>query len=776
MTTVHLLPHAEALAVGTDPPRGTAAPLLYHQWRTVEALRDHPVVINCCDTGTGKTEAALRGLLLPTLRSQGALLVAPTNELIHQHAETAARFVVRHGLPHRVLPIHAEVVDALRVQRPTRQERKGETLERVLNDPAALKPAGGGPTLVVTNPDIFYYALFYAGYGPHDRRNLFTTFVSRFGYIIVDEVHYYTPKQLVLFLFYFALWREWGYFARGQRACLLSATPDSLLETYLGRLFPEPDGVAWVRPGEVPAEDAGQVVTLAPTTVEIVASEVDSWAAGAGREHLADWLREGQDGAVISGALWRINVAHAALAADPRFQGRLARLTGAETRAARTAAPQAQLVLATPTVDIGFNFEKPGKERQPLDFVVADARRADEAIQRLGRAGRVLGRIHTDCPARGVLLVPEEACTALGELDGQTMERSAFRRAVHGALPARSGLEAYMRSYAVLEVFRPIFEVQRQMLTGSEGYLDQLIDRVWQVFAPGSRRWGNGYAYGLWRRHARMAEVVHRGRVDGADAFAEDYLNWLGEGGTEAPQLEGVAAALRRDPQAVRALVVPWVEAEYAKWDALFHFRDAFDGPAAGVADAGHLLSGADTVVYDLLHVVANFEAEWFPTREALLSGVGFDPGGECAAYARLLRQRPAAERLRLRFAYTAPDRMTPRFWTPLYTRRPVALRGLRLLASGRDGDVPLPPAVHHAIHEQYVPLLLVPECDAGAFRLQLRQQGVSGRTLDVEFPAEERQERFWAVAGTAAYTVHAALRGYFGVKERREATAPFIV
>ncbi|MBK9094832.1 MAG: hypothetical protein IPM84_19105 [Anaerolineae bacterium] len=56
MTTLHLLPHAEKLA--RDNPLGLARWPLYHQMRTLEALREHDLVMNTYNTGTGKTRCA----------------------------------------------------------------------------------------------------------------------------------------------------------------------------------------------------------------------------------------------------------------------------------------------------------------------------------------------------------------------------------------------------------------------------------------------------------------------------------------------------------------------------------------------------------------------------------------------------------------------------------------------------------------------------------------------------------------------------------------------
>ena len=77
------------------------------------------------------------------------------------------------------------------------------------------------PIILVVNPDIFYYALYFR-YGAHDRRNVFERFLTAFDYIVVDEFHYYDAKQLANFLFAFALFDQFGYFRR-PRAQGLSA-------------------------------------------------------------------------------------------------------------------------------------------------------------------------------------------------------------------------------------------------------------------------------------------------------------------------------------------------------------------------------------------------------------------------------------------------------------------------------------------------------------------------------------------------------------------------
>ena len=124
MTTIHLLPHAEKLA--RDNPLGLAHRPLYHQMRTLEALRDHDLVMNTYNTGTGKTVASLLHLFdlqtrsgrSPTEPAKNVLFIAPTNALLAQHAADIARFVADNGLDFKVLRVTAAEMRAIERARP----------------------------------------------------------------------------------------------------------------------------------------------------------------------------------------------------------------------------------------------------------------------------------------------------------------------------------------------------------------------------------------------------------------------------------------------------------------------------------------------------------------------------------------------------------------------------------------------------------------------------------------------------------------------------------
>src|SRR6266567_7790251 len=85
---------------------------LYHQWRTYNATE--PLIVNTYNTGTGKTKAALLRLLNRARKigfnyldssEHNALLIAPTNELLAQHAHDVESFCEENKLPYRVVAI-----------------------------------------------------------------------------------------------------------------------------------------------------------------------------------------------------------------------------------------------------------------------------------------------------------------------------------------------------------------------------------------------------------------------------------------------------------------------------------------------------------------------------------------------------------------------------------------------------------------------------------------------------------------------------------------------
>jgi len=218
MLSITLEPQYEEEWLGENPSPATF-PLdkgqrpLYHQWLTYKA--ESPLIINAYNTGTGKTKAAFLRLLKRAKEKNfsldssedNVLLIAPTNELLAQHARDAEKFCNDNKIPYRVLSMSRASLDEIqnRTGFSEGELRRGAALHAIMEDPRRTDSDNRKKaTIFVVNPDIFYYA-FYFRYNKYDRIPLFQDIFTLCNYIIIDEFHYYNPKQLANFLLFMRL-------------------------------------------------------------------------------------------------------------------------------------------------------------------------------------------------------------------------------------------------------------------------------------------------------------------------------------------------------------------------------------------------------------------------------------------------------------------------------------------------------------------------------------------------------------------------------------------
>lgn len=788
--TIRLSAHWEKLAPPDAFPylQNRSRPLLYHQLRTAEALRNAPLVVNSYATGTGKTRASLLHLFELEGQRRNVLFIAPTNALIRQHVEDIRRFVAEHQLSFRVVEVNAEQLRTLCGRPDMPDLRGGETLHRLIGNPLEFAshlgiPSGDTrplPLIMVVNPDIFHYMLFFR-YGHHDRRNLFERALAAFSYVVIDEFHYYDSRQLVSFLCFLSIWEQWGYFAEDRKVCLLSATPNAQLETYLTRLL----GERWrhISPDNEPPESTELPTeqTLTELELEISAASLEEWV-GAERARLTAWLNRGLDGAIISNSLARINLAYDLLADLD-----VCRITGPEPPEQRAAALDHQLLLATPVVDIGYNFER-AKPRQNIDFVVCEGRYSDDLVQRLGRAGRVLGKPQHHHPSAAVALVSPEAATKLLSHDGATLNRREFRDLVNSisTLPPKHRLDDYIRVHGIAEAFYPIYKVGALLPPDErETEVDALYERIRSVFAPQSQPRARALS-GFYRAFDAREQWIHAGKVERwqpngwhRQALVKNLADWLSQlQSTAGKQIlvspRDAAAVLDRvlaNPKQ-RAGLEEFIYSQYHLTRSLFAFRDSFSGPEAVLYDPDRLFSSQAYNRYDLLHLIAHYHLHVFSNRDEFVRLCG-DSELEGDFYLRLQRRREVPLLIEFRLSREDTDQ---RQFERRFCRCPVALRGLDLAGRVRSGDpVPLPPGLIAAIHATYVPLLILPHLDHGAMIAALRGTPIIARRLVVSF-ADGSDAEYHAIAGTAVWHADAMLRGFFAQRRQQEACDAIII
>lgn len=618
---ITLEPKRIAACVDVPPELNFLGQALQHQIEVFEKARNHDLILDLAPTGTGKTKAALTVLLHKPNCNQNAVYVAPTNALVEQQKQAAEDFVNKAGLPHFVIAASAKEVREWPKDKVG--DRPGEKIYNLLRNPAILFPEVGAnrPVLLVTNPDIFYYATFFA-YNRLDRVNIASQFYSRFSTVIFDEFHLYDAKQLVGLLFYLALSHEFGFFQHGRRVVLLTATPESACEVALSSLSHQGVKVAYID---------GETCTtnLLPSQTEVRLElrpqpDRDQFLCELKEEVIRRYQSHpDQYGAVILDSLDQINRLHDLLQ-KKGLGDQVGRITGPSPLADRQRATQCKIILATSTVDVGFNFERtPPSHRQTLDWLIFSARDRAAFWQRLGRVGRVLGRQKTDIPSEAIAYLSEKAWEqGLSELDISGGREVLKQKLSELDCLDRPFLSIYWQSEAFLEIARPLLKLEEMMQGLAESELVAKLYQTLKVTLGGKRDW----AYYQRRMQALQAaesianskgkELVGdplkfirgKARWELVTTFlkAECPEDWadLQAGRTTFEQYENV---FKEDTKAADALR-KFCKSFSASYAPLFNFRSSLFESLKIKDPKGFLLDLADETLLDPIHLLRYYE------------------------------------------------------------------------------------------------------------------------------------------------------------------------
>lgn len=594
------------------------ADALQHQVDVFEQSRNADIVLDLAPTGTGKTKAGLTVLLHKPNRSQNAIYVAPTNALVEQQREAADKFVKEAGLPHLVKSASAKEVKAWSNDKVG--NRSGEKLYSVLRNPATVfsDVDANTPILLVTNPDIFYYATFFA-YNQLDRANIASKFYTTFATVIFDEFHLYDAKQLVGLLFYLAYSHIFGFFQHGRRVILLTATPEKACELALESLKAK-----GVRIARVDGETAGSNLLPSQTSVNLELrpqpGSKEEWLSELADEVVKRFReRPDRNGAVILDSKDHINRLADLLYAKG-LGGNFGRITGSTPQPERKIAAQRPIILATSTVDVGFNFERnPAPTRQNLDWLIFSARDRFSFWQRIGRVGRVLGKSETEIDSEAIAYLPSLAW----EQGLSSLDCSGGREALKQTLDSLSCLAkpfllAYWRSEASLEIARPLLEMEDKLegLAGSE-FIPQLFEALKEILG-GSHRWD----YYRYRMKVLLgAENIVKASLNdikknwkfikGGQAFVKTFLKAKYPEDWEDLQaghstLEAYDPVFKHDENAtdLKEFASVW-SASYAP---LFQFRFSLFDTLLIRDPKGLLLDESDETVLDPIHLLRYYQ------------------------------------------------------------------------------------------------------------------------------------------------------------------------
>lgn len=591
---------------------------LQHQVDVFEAVRDHDIILDLAPTGTGKTKAGLTALLHQP--SKNAVYIAPTNALIEQQTKAAEEFVSDAGLPHIVKAVSAKEVRKWSNDRVG--SRPGEKLYNLLRNPATIFPDVGEnrPLLLVTNPDIFYYATFFS-YHRLDKINVATSFYTQFSTIIFDEFHLYDAKQLVGLLFYLAYLSVFGFFELDRRVVLLTATPEPDCEIALAVL--ESQGVRIKKINgelgerQIPSQSSVHLEIRPQLERDALLSELVAEVTRRLEEY------PDQNGAIILDSKVQINDL-AKLLRDKGLANQFGRIHGSTPKEERAWAAEQQVILATSTIDVGFNFErKPALSRQNLDWLIFSARDRAAFWQRIGRVGRVLGKQETETPAFAIAYLPErawdEGLAVLCETDGRDALKDKLQELKSLERPF---LRAYWQSEAFLEAARPLLILEELLETLPQADLVPKLFETLQATLGGNRDW----KYYQQRMRALQAaqSIATASEKDTAEdplKFVKGKSKWAITAAflkSESPEdwellktkqasLSDFERLFRKDAEVATQLKL-FASVFSASYAPLFQFRSSLFESLCIRDPKGLLLDLSEETQLDPIHLLRNYE------------------------------------------------------------------------------------------------------------------------------------------------------------------------
>ncbi len=748
--TIQLEPHYE-LEAEENPFHPMMEGLLCHQLETYQAVPAHDLVFNLYPTGTGKTMAALLGLL--HFPQHNALIIAPTNALVGQHADDVRDFVRKFGLPHQVTEVTAPALHNLDI--PGVNRRAARLYQLIRNPNVVTGLSQKTPSIIVTNPDIFYYALFYL-FNYIDRSNLGAQFLRHFNYIIIDELHYYNGKQLANFLYFIVISHKFGYFNNENRKMIvLTATPDESLWLYIDRLETQGIKCAVIKP-DWPAGPLSQgpvklLQSTAGVKLDILPMGRTDFAAYV-TEHIPYMehaLASGKDGLVISSSLRQINLAAKNLQGT-KLNGKFARITGPVSAEARKAAAFRPLILATSTVDIGYNFQGHPKDRQNIDFGIFESNRLDAFWQRLGRIGRVLGKPVQDITSEVFAYIPEEAWKNLSDsLDKSLYQRSELEARMREVLLEKNLMSPifhgeYIAYFSLQEVMLPLQNIHRRLPAQLRDIIEETFALLKSIYCPTSQKTFKQLNWGVrdFQATSDMLNFLRNkpARIDKKKlipVLQEQYGNYA----------ESVfELILDKDDEMLDDLEFR-LQNKICAYSGMFSFRSQNVDRQIMAFDRNNLLSEAgEWVRVDPLHLVRNFAFRTLAGKKEAqeLTGVQPPEGDIYIAIDELY-----SEPLDISLEYFLPDFLD---WVDLErsTSWFIALKGIKISAARKKALVPLPHAIRNLLHETHITGLLLP----GRFKPAIISRCYREDIIPFRLTASKdgKNQEYYFFPGIAAY------------------------
>ncbi len=363
-------------------------------------------------TGSGKTLSSYAYSIKHRIPAFG---VYPTNELIRDQERALARMVSSDDL----FRIDNQQLDEW--QTKFELQRHSETLEKILH----WNP------IILTNPDILFYAFFGLYGGPENVSQRLFTLIGQYQIFIFDEFHLYNVKQVADVTYLLGSLHAINP-KKGRVFIFASATPESPAIPWIKNSLNLPVEIV---EGEASYDNNASIIAY-PLELTIFPADLGHWK---GVQALFDQLpviKQHIDNypnirlvTILDSVVGAIELAKILREHFPDID--VAEVHGFSSEFERSRAIKQSFTVGTSTIEVGIDFF----EEAEKDLLIFEARTATQFIQRLGRIAR--HEKSMQIPNFAIALVPEYVYHFIAN---QSLSSSISRKTLYQIIT-----EAYQR-------------------------------------------------------------------------------------------------------------------------------------------------------------------------------------------------------------------------------------------------------------------------------------------------------------------------------------------
>jgi CRISPR-associated endonuclease/helicase Cas3 len=393
--------------------------------------------------------------------------------------------------------------------------------------------------------------------------------------------------------------------------------------------------------------------------------------------------------------------------------------------------------------------------------VVTEAKSVDELLQRIGRAGRILGKKIKNRISKVLVLMDESSYKILEkELEeGKGYQRSKFANLLVelNAPPQKREFVRYIKSYALLEAFYPLYKLYCIMPDEDKKYIEELFEFLQDIFE------GNK---GFKTLLGITSGFEHQKRVSEEDANLrmrdyQDFCEWIYNQRPTKKQIK--KEDLLKSREFCRN-TTEFIKQQYASKKSLFSFRDSFGGPQAVIYDPKSIFVNNRVAKYDLLHIIRNYNYVLYDNKVEFKKETGNDLKGDF--YLKLLDFRK--EKLKISYRIKAPYHFDQAAFEDKICNRPTALKGLEII-----GSEALKPEIKNYFKEEYISMMIVSEDLNPSLYNNLSDSSIYPINIEVIF---SRSKSYKAILGSAGFLVYPEMRGAIYATEKQREELPIII